>query len=927
MILSAFVCPCESASAGGVVAEYEFGTDSGTMLRDKSGRGNHAAIVGADWLHTKAGWALEFNGKDNFVSLPLSVFHQDAGAWEMWIHVDYRGENYPGNKVRLFNSRHSREYDGEFRTSGYLSWHCGNTNVGIESEHLANDAWNQVAFTWQFDPSRNLTVVKAYGNGVDEGQTSLAGKIPIPDLNRLGEKEGACITIGEWKGAFFKGLIKDVKIYNRAPSKNEFFNAYLAKAESYGRGRDLSRYKRINVRSCVVPILGKVVVEADYKDLMICSHASSGAFPEGNSLLVAVHRLGAQEPILHQSVFVLPKSGLAIVSFDIDTLEVGKYEVRVIVRDSTGSATEITAMDTFNWLGGPSWLSENPPVTVRNNFVVELLNFKEIPPEASGSFSFRNPRDSWVFFQSTAQVETGGRLSLLLGSDDRLGLHAADGRSTLEAMRYLPAGHYSLNVQSQEATLKRLVVHAIPEIIYCGLLDRPCRPWMSAFGPYDWEYLKRSGVLTNANVINARGANVDNPDHASGLREWTAQGKKWITGAGVKRFLKPKQIIKSWLGQTGMRHPGALGFSIDEVGAYPAEHFRAWTAALHLLANDERAKGKRLYPYCGYSQDYAPSHDWVRAIMRYGHRFLPNTYLGEEPSLGEAEISLDRQLRRVIMGWRRAFPGVERNTVVNLGYMSTAVENLDRYPSVDYKVFMDMQLNIIANDPIFSDILGVMAYNSRNVDEEILRWMAKLYRHYCIEGRRDRLTSDPYILPHMSNGDFEHGAEGWTLVRAARDSISFGRITGYGVINGRYPPSDLGDTFLCTTRNSKGPNRFSQQIVALTPGRTYSLKFITADRQAMHVKETHALSVEIQGVEVLPEKTIHHPYEQVFHGGVVYQPGSGHPWLNFHRLVFRAHSETARLVICDWASATDPGGPEGQQVIFNFVQVQPYFLD
>ena len=74
-----------------MVAEYDFDTDSGTVLRDKTGLGNHAEIVGADWLHTKAGWALEFNGKDSFVSLPLSVFHQDAGAWEMWIHVDYRG--------------------------------------------------------------------------------------------------------------------------------------------------------------------------------------------------------------------------------------------------------------------------------------------------------------------------------------------------------------------------------------------------------------------------------------------------------------------------------------------------------------------------------------------------------------------------------------------------------------------------------------------------------------------------------------------------------------------------------------------------------------------------------------------------------------------------------------------------------------------
>ena len=69
---------------------------------------------------------------------------------------------------------------------------------------------------------------------------------------------------------------------------------------------------------------------------------------------------------------------------------------------------------------------------------------------------------------------------------------------------------------------------------------------------------------------------------------------------------------------------------------------------------------------------------------------------------------------------------------------------------------------------------------------------------------------------------------------------------------------------------------------------------------------------------MLPEKTIHQLYEQPFQG-------TPHPWMNFHRVVFRARSETAGLVISDWASPTAPGGPEGQQLIFNFVQVQAYF--
>ena len=49
--------------------------------------------------------------------------------------------------------------------------------------------------------------------------------------------------------------------------------------------------------------------------------------------------------------------------------------------------------------------------------------------------------------------------------------------------------------------------------------------------------------------------------------------------------------------------------------------------------------------------------------------------------------------------------------------------------------------------------------------------------------------------------------------------------------------------------------------------------------------------------------------------------------LNSHRMVFRAKGPTAILTVSDWASAKDPGGPAGQELMFNFVQVQPYFTE
>ena len=926
MFLALFIGACSFSALSteeGLLADYDFSRGSGPVLEDTRGNGNHATIVNAQWVKTEAGYALAFNGTDSYVSVPLSVFNQDAGTWEMWVCADLQGPK--GNTVRLFNSRHSREWECEFRTSGHLSWYFGNgqsQSVGLEQ--LTGNAWNHVAFTWEYQPEHNYTVIKGYGNGVLGGEGQLHGKLAVPDRNRTGGTEQAGITIGEWKGAFFKGMIRDVKIRNRALGDMEIFRPYLAQAESFGR--DLSRYKRINVTCCALPVPGKVVVETDYKDVMIYRRASGDEGPviggEGGSLLVEVRRPGAEEVILHQSVSPLPTSGCAEVSFDVANVPGGAYEVRATLLDSAGGPTN-AATDAFEWAGRPPWLSGTPPVNVLNNLVVELLDVKEARGDPSAGFTFRNPREGWVFFRSAAEAEKGGQTSLVLrGSDDRLTFHTGEGLSSLEAMRFLPAGRYSVGVQSQRSTLKSLVVRSIPELVFCGLDSKPYLPRMAGFGPYDWEFLERAGVLANTNVMMSRGGlGLDDPDHISYMEAWTSQGKKWVSSTGLQDCPTPEAYVRYFLSLPAFSHPKLSGEFLDEISGGSEDTFRAWTGGLHLLAQDERGKGKRLYPYCARLFEHPPAHDFVRAIMDCGHRLGWEVYLSEQPSLSEAAAYLDTRLRHPMMGWRNAFPGVERHIIMTLGYFSAPPETLDRYPSVDYKVFMDMQFNLLANAPVFSGLSGIMEYNNRLVDEEILRWAPKLCRHYAIEGRRERLTSDPYIVPHISNGDFEQGADGWTLSPAEEGAITFGRMSGYADMSGRYPPSAVpGETFLCTRRSSERANTFSQNIVKLTPGRAYSVRFITADRQDLHLKGNHAVAVTIPGAQVLPERTIHHLWEQLWYG-------KPHPWLNFHRIVFRASGETARLVISDWGSPAEPGGPEGQQLIFNFVQVQPYLED
>src|SRR5262249_35214849 len=70
-----------------------------------------------------------------------------------------------------------------------------------------------------------------------------------------------------------------------------------------------------------------------------------------------------------------------------------------------------------------------------------------------------------------------------------------------------------------------------------------------------------------------------------------------------------------------------------------------------------------------------------------------------------------------------------------------------------------------------ADIAGLNWWTSLQADEDSVRFVGKLYRHYAIEGKTEMLTRDPLFLTHVRNPDFDDGTEGWT-VRAAEAGAS-----------------------------------------------------------------------------------------------------------------------------------------------------------
>ena len=571
-----------------------------------------------------------------------------------------------------------------------------------------------------------------------------------------------------------------------------------------------------------------------------------------------------------------------------------------------------------------------------NNMVAELVSVAPAARSISAC-EFSNPRDGWVFFSSTASVKGDGRAWLALGDaaeDEAIILHGPGDGKTLEAMRKLPFGEYTLNLHCQsDAAVQELVVRTIPEICYPGVGYRP-NPWMSSYPRYDWDYLEGIDMTRNVNVILER-----NPDPTMDVELWRKQGRKVLTRGtthavnAIPNPVTAEKILQCWTSFDGFRRPDRDGILFDELDSGSHEDtYPAYIEAVKMLAADPAFSDKVLQPYCVHLYNGDLSSIFTREVIKAGYKIAEERYIPTPPSEDEARSILKYYLVETIRRYQQLVPDFQKHLIFALGYMTAPPEWLNTHPGVDWKVFEDMQYNVLANAPSLWGLYGVQCYHSAYADEEVQRWTAKLFRHYCIEGRRDMLSDDPYLLPHVQNGDFDDGTTGWNLAPAEESSLSVKSAEKYSWLQGRYPHTEQGETFLWTRRSARAPNVFSQPIKALKPGRLYSLKMFTADYQELvkqkSVKAEHHLRIQIDGADLIDDKCFHelYPSGMAGHGYETFDR-KNNLWITYHRLVFRATDAVGKLTVSDWSSEAEPGGRIGQELIHNYVQVQPYLED
>ena len=909
-----------AAPAGekGLVAHYGFEKGRWPTVVDMSGNGNNGRIIGGvKRIKGEYGSALDFNGKDGYVNCGKgrSLNIASAGTVMVWARA-----GTPQGGLVCWSLDHT--YPGARLLLTVDTYHGGANTIGCVSDgkkadgyrgfgSLPKGKWTHLAYT--FDGK----TISTYRDGLP---TATNQQRILPLIKGVDLWIGRCLGFGQ---QYFHGALDEVRIYSRVLTADEILAYY--KKEAPARGKDMSVFRRVVLDARAYRGPGKIIATLDAQAMH--------PLPAGTVIRVDLCHEGAQKPIRRLETREIPRTDTSDVTFDAQHLARGSYAVIAAVIGPDGRQIGDTSSVPLEW---QDRLPEFKGIKILNNLCWELANVRYGIGE---KLTFDLPCDRWVFVRSDAQVGDDGEIRVGIDAgprDTAVIVHSKDSARLIETMRYLKAGRHSIHISRKGKTrLKHLVVRAIPALqhaFYGG------DPQIEPFGPYDWDFLKKD-VLPNINVMLAGLDHYRRPDAFERLKEWKKMGRSWIAYKALPWDKKSAdEVFEYWSNTAGFQHPLVDGLIIDEANGGDLKIYDYLREAVERMHAHPKFKGKAVNPYCDALYGMDRSTKFARTCLKGGGYLCWERYFNEELTQKELRSVMRRYMVGPMSKWEEVFPGCTKRMVMVLGYMSEPPENLSLYPSVDYKVCMDTQVRMLATHPAFFGLGGLQEYHCGYAGEETVRWAGRLYRHYAIEGNTEPLTEDPYRLAHIQNPDFTEGTAGWTIETASKDSVRAMKHEDYGtLIQGRFPggigdrnvrPMGVGDTFLRMKRTAERPNAFSQQIRNLTPGRAYSMKMITADYQDLLQGRSnsgaHAISIKLDNAEVLPgpKNSFQFPVRQARKvGKFTYKHRFG---LNYHWRTFRAKGTSAELTVTDWKSDKDPGGPIGQELMFNFIEVQPY---
>ena len=161
--------------------------------------------------------ALNFDGVNDYVSLPLFDFSSGSFTIEMWINANNLTTNENNNLIRQQPETGLPDFEINFGTYGTSLIFGLNTSSSGYSELNVNvtpanytGSWHHLAVVY------NGSTMKTYDNGIEIGSLSKSGSPVVSNNNTLNQLSG-------YRGAseLFNGKMDEVRIWNGARTVSE----------------------------------------------------------------------------------------------------------------------------------------------------------------------------------------------------------------------------------------------------------------------------------------------------------------------------------------------------------------------------------------------------------------------------------------------------------------------------------------------------------------------------------------------------------------------------------------------------------------------------------------------------------------------------------------------------------------------------------
>ena len=544
--------------------------------------------------------------------------------------------------------------------------------------------------------------------------------------------------------------------------------------------------------------------------------------------------------------------------------------------------------------------------TRRNNLCAEVLS-ATLSPDVTNRHAFALARDGWAFAAIKARPCAGFSVKI----DGREVIDAATPR--LETFRQLTAGEHVLEVVGVKDG--RAVVREIAEILnYCPGVNS----LVKENPPYDWDFNERYVLPA---VTTQLGGSIPK-EH---LGEFHRRGYKWmgnlnLTG-GAADFM-----VKKLSSCPGMSDPSMDGVACDEQNCADVTASEAY--ANGFWAYDlEKHPDRPVYTWAyGKPESPAVAFEFLSACINVAGgtgKLVREHYCSTKETEEAARQELQVNVADVLKRYRDLCPAAMPSIGVAFGnFNQVPILSKAHHPEVDYKYYLDMQMNLAANDPACRD-LGLVGYwGSYYADDELHRWSFALTRHYVVEGNTNMLSEAygfRYRPDHVLNGDFRGTLAPWTAKGEVRTD-SHPNFASRS--QNRWGGSDnIGDTFAVLVRREGEPSSLSQTVKGLEPGRKYCLQFATFDVRDVKANRIAPRRFGIAatlsgGVEVDRALSWVHVDERIKGR---YEMNNGIARINLHHIVFAARSREVELTI-DNAAASP-----GEELGVNYLSLNPYF--